>query len=611
MRALAGPAALANRGGGLRLILWVVAVQALFWGLALVVRPSSPDPVFEANRVHGILLEADDGTLAALDPRANYHLGTGREATFVGTVEVARPEAGLVVFVPRYNRFASLAVNGEPIPSTDAPSWRANRMGIKWVVPPQLLNEGTNQLAVNITRECCKAYLSRLIAGPPGVLDVAIRQWRMQLTIPSFGLMVLGVLAALGCVMVSRTPAYHTIALAAALAFTGMALSGLWAIDILTPSSEPVYIAAGQMILLATFAGLVALADRWFPGGPHYDRPLVLASLVFSAVIIGCTFASDGVTPLVRNVLEGTIVVSANFAVIASLWRGLAADRRLWTPDAAVLSLVPAISIADLLDAIQVNPLALSSAPLGILGLAILLMLGIVRRGQMLSRRLEDANALLDARIAEKEAELEVTAARLRAAEAEAAVQAERSRIMRDMHDGMGGQLLAVLMLSRDEAAPRGAITRTVEHAIDDLRLLIDSLDSVGDSLDFALGQFRERAETKLRAAGMRLAWSNRLESGAITVPPGTILTIYRIMQEAINNAVRHSGGSVVSIAIAPAGQGGVAIIIADDGKPDPASWRKGRGLANMERRAHEIGGTFVIETGAAGTSITVTIPAT
>lgn len=601
---------LPTRADRLRLIVWVLAVQAVFWGLALVVRPSAPDPAFEAHRVTKIAIEAADGTRTELKGGANYHLAAERDATFVGIVEVARPDAGLVVFVPRYNRFASLTVNGEPIPSSDAPSWRASRLGIKWVIPPQLLQQGPNRVAVNITRECCKAYLARLIAGPPEALDVPIRQWRMQSVIPSFGLMVLGMFAAAGCLMVLRNPAYRTIALAAALAFTGMALSGLWAIDILTPSSEPVYVAAGQMILLATFAGLVALADRWFPGGPRFDRPLVLVSLGATGVIFALALIPDGIAPTIRSGFEGSIVLLANLAVIAAMRRGLAADRRLWTPDAAVLLLVPAISIADLIDAIRINPLALNSAPLGILGLAILLMLGIVRRGQMLSQRLEDANALLDARIAQKEAELESAAERLRAAEAEAAVQRERSRIMRDMHDGMGGQLLSVLMLSRDESAPRGAITQTVEHAIDDLRLLIDSLDSVGDSLDFALGQFRERAETKLRAARMRLVWSNRLEHGAITLPPGTILTIYRIMQEAINNAVRHSGGKTVSIAIAPANDTGVAIIIADDGRPDPASWRKGRGLDNMERRAREIGGQFVLETGAEGTSITIIIPA-
>ncbi len=515
----------------------------------------------------------------------------------------------MVIYVPALATRVELFANGALVPASDAPSMRQSLLGVKWTVPPSLLRAGENTFKLNVSRDVSASYISWFIAAPPAVLDVPIRTKRMQAVIPSFGMMVVGLVAALACLWAARNPAYRSVGLSAALAFTGIALSGLWSIDIITPSSGRVNAGAGQLILLAIFTGLVALADRWFADGPRYDRALVGASVIYAGLIIGATFDVIGWSDLLDILLEGSIVVLANIAICAAAWRALAQDRRFWAPDAAVFLLVPGISLIDLVDSITHPPLSNSFAPLGVLGLAILLMLGIVRRGQMLSQRLEDANTLLDARIAQKEAELEVTAERLRVVEAEAAVQRERSRIMRDMHDGMGGQLLSVLMLSRDESAPRATITQTVEQAIDDLRLLIDSLDSVGDSLGIALGQFRERAETKLRAAGMRLVWSNRLESGAISLPPSRILTIYRIMQEAINNAVRHSGGSMVSIAINPDDAGGVVIIIADDGKPDPATWRKGRGLDNMERRAAEVGGSFVLETGAEGTSITITIP--
>lgn len=593
----------------LRLVFWVIAVQAIFWAAALVIRPPTPDPIFEQHRIDNVLLRGADGALREAGGRPKYYLGEGRDAIFEAALILDRPDAGLVVFAPRYNRWATLQVNGNAIPISDAPAWRAGRLGAKWAVPPQLLKRGENIIAVEIRRECCRAYLWRLIAAPPGEIDVAIRQWRMQSLLPAFGLLALGLFGAVACLIVASNAAYRPIASAAAIAFTGMALGGLWQIDILTPSSETVYLAAGQMTLLATFAGMVALADRWFPGGPRFDRPLIILVPIFAAAIMAAPLLLESMPLLMRNLLEGAIVVLANLAILACIGRALKIDRHGWIPDVAVVLLVPAISVADLIDSIQINPLALNTAPLGVLGLALLLLLGIVRRGQMLSQRLEHANALLDAKIAAKQAELETTAELLRQRDAEAAVQNERNRIMRDMHDGMGGQLLSVLMLSRDQASPREAIADTAEQAIDDLRLLIDSLDSVGETLDIALGQFRERAETKLRAAGMRLAWSNQLGRQAITLPPGSILAAYRIMQEAINNAVRHSGGSEVSIVITLDGAGVVAIIISDDGKPDRATWNKGRGLANMATRAEAIGGALAIETGAAGTSVTLTIP--
>ena len=610
MNLAASPVAASRHAQTIRLIIWIIAVQAAFWSLALLVRPPVIDPVFEKHKLADVALQGSDGQMREPRGRPNYYLGEGRKARFVATVMLDSPDQGLVVFAPRYNRWARLSVNGQAIPLSDAPAWRGGRLGGKWVVPSGFLRAGRNDLTLDIRRECCRAYLAALIAAPPGPIDRAIRQWRLQSALPAIGLMVLGLFGAVSCLMAAGRSPYRQLGHAAALAFVGMALGGVWQIDILTPSSEPLYGAAGQATLLATFAGLVALADRWFPGGPRYDRYLILLAPAFFILIAATAFTADGMPTLLRNLVDTTVVVLANIAIIACVRRGLQQDRQGWIPDAAVVLLVPSISLADLIDSIQVDPLALSIAPLGVLALAILLMLGIVRRARMLSRRLEDANILLDARIAEKQAELEATAELLRQREAEAAVQGERSRIMRDMHDGMGGQLLSVLMLSRDENSPRHMITRTVEQAIDDLRLLIDSLDSVGDTMDIALGQFRERAETKLRAAGMQLVWSNALDGHSIMLAPGAILAVYRIMQEAINNAVRHSGGHVVSLAISRYGSNGIEIAIADDGQPGTGLWKRGRGLSNMEMRAQAIGGSLAIETGAHGTRVVLRIPA-
>ncbi|PXW79396.1 signal transduction histidine kinase [Blastomonas natatoria] len=610
MNPAASPVIAFRHAQTIRMIIWIIAVQAAFWSLALLVRPPVIDPVFKQNRLADVALQGPDGQMREPGGRPNYYLGEGREARFVATVRLDSPDQGLVVFAPRYNRWARLSVNGQVIPLSDAPAWRGGRLGGKWVVPPGFLRAGRNVLTLDIGRECCRAYLAALIAAPPGPIDRAIRQWRLQSALPPIGLMVLGLFGAVSCLMAAGRSPYRQLGHAAALAFIGMALGGVWQIDVLTPSSEPLYGAAGQLTLLATFSGLVALADRWFPGGPRFDRYLTVLAPAFFVVIAATAFTTDGMPTLLRNLVDTTIVVLANIAIIACVRRGLQQDRQAWIPDAAVVLLVPSISLADLIDSIQVDPLALSIAPLGVLALAILLMLGIVRRARMLSRRLEDANILLDARIAEKQAELEATAELLRQREAEAAVQGERSRIMRDMHDGMGGQLLSVLMLSRDENSPRHMITRTVEQAIDDLRLLIDSLDSVGDTMDIALGQFRERAETKLRAAGMKLVWSNALDGHSIMLAPGAILAVYRIMQEAINNAVRHSGGQVVSLAISRYGSNGIEIAIADDGRPGAGLWKRGRGLSNMEMRAQTIGGSLAIETGAHGTRVVLRIPA-
>lgn len=598
-----------TRTGLVRFVILALCVQAAFWGVALLLRPPVADPVLTRHMVANILLEQPGGILGAAEGRPDYYLGTGPDARFVAKVQVDEPDRGLVVFAPRFNRWAGLHVNGQAVPVSDAPAWRSGRLGAKWVVPPAMLRQGENTLVVAIGRECCKAFLSGLIAAPPGTIDDAIRHWRMQALIPAFGVLVLGLFGAGSCLLLAIGPAYRREATAAAVAFAGLALGGLWQIDILTRSSEALYIAAGWAALLMTFSGLVALIDRWFPGGPRYDRWLMVLVPLGALLISAAGLSADPPPVALRTALEVSIVLFANIAIIASLWRGLAIDSQRWMLDAAIILLVPTISLADMVDSLNRDPLTLSSAPLGLFGLAILLLLGIVRRGRILSLRLENANLLLEQEIAAKQAEIEATATLLRQREAEAAVQSERARIMQDMHDGMGAHLLSVLTLARNSAIPREAIGATVELAIEDLRLMIDSLDSVGDTLDFALGQFRERAEAKLRAARMELVWRNSLGKASLALPPGTILAIYRIMQEAINNAVRHSNGRVVEIVIRHHEDGGANIAIRDDGTTDRSGWKPGRGLANMERRARQIGGSISVDADDRGTCVRLILP--
>lgn len=284
------------------------------------------DPVFKQNRLTNILLEDADGELMQAGGRPVYYLGDGPEARFVSTVLIDHPERGLVVFAPRYNRSVTLSVNGQRVPSSDAPAWRGGKLGNKWVIPAGLLRSGTNSLSADVRRECCRAYLADLIAAPPGAIDIAIRQWRMQSLLPALGLMVLGLFGALTCLLAGRNTLHKPMANAAAVAFTGMALGGLWQIDILTPTSEPLYISAGFMTLLATMAGLVALADRWFSGGPQFDRALLIFGAVFSVMTAAAALAPEPLPRELRDLFNVLIVLLSNAAIIACVVRGLKRD---------------------------------------------------------------------------------------------------------------------------------------------------------------------------------------------------------------------------------------------------------------------------------------------
>ena len=196
------------------------------------------------------------------------------------------------------------------------------------------------------------------------------------------------------------------------------------------------------------------------------------------------------------------------------------------------------------------------------------------------------------------------------AREQQEAIVAERARILQDMHDGMGSQLVTALRLVRREDGDRAMAARTIEEALQDLRLIIDSLDEANQGLLPKLADLRYRLEPRLAELGIRLDWDVQPLPELDVLPPQSALNVMRIVQEALNNAVRHA--RPMTITVSTARQDGAVIRVADDGsgfEPDTAKGA-GRGLAGMRKRAEQIGATLRVERQAAGgTSISLHFP--
>lgn len=219
-------------------------------------------------------------------------------------------------------------------------------------------------------------------------------------------------------------------------------------------------------------------------------------------------------------------------------------------------------------------------------------------------------NADLEQRVVERTAELERTHERLRALERAATVAAERERLMRDMHDGIGSQLITTLDAVERGGSDAREVARLLRLCMDDLRLMIDSLEPHEDSLQIALANLRYRLEPRLRAAGIALQWD--VEDGVAAPSAGAALQLLRIVQEAIGNILKHAGASRMELACRREGEA-LVLRIADDGRgmvAASATPAKGqRGLANMQMRARQLQGTLDVASSSAGTQVTVRVP--
>lgn len=191
----------------------------------------------------------------------------------------------------------------------------------------------------------------------------------------------------------------------------------------------------------------------------------------------------------------------------------------------------------------------------------------------------------------------------------------ERLRIARDLHDGVGQYLTALLLQTEvlraqvgDEARETaGRLQATAEESLDEVRRIArnlrpEALDELG--LRGALSGLARRLD---KAGTARI--EARIGSGLPALPRDAEFAIYRVAQEALTNAARHSGARRVTLTLDLDGRR-VVLEVTDDGhglQGAPA----GNGLRGMGERAIAVGGRLSVdERPAGGVSVRLEVPA-
>ena len=190
----------------------------------------------------------------------------------------------------------------------------------------------------------------------------------------------------------------------------------------------------------------------------------------------------------------------------------------------------------------------------------------------------------------------------------------ERQRLTREMHDGIGGHLVSALsMVERGREAP-GEVAESLRRALDDIRIVIDSLDPNTTDLSTSLGKLRARLEPLVRRNGIELKWKIDDVPGfdLDVFSPEAVLHLLRIIQESVTNAMRHAQASRISVEVKSStdGQGQLSVSIRDDGCGLlQRGSSNGRGLQNMRRRAEDLGAVLRIGDASPGTRVDLTLP--
>jgi signal transduction histidine kinase len=196
---------------------------------------------------------------------------------------------------------------------------------------------------------------------------------------------------------------------------------------------------------------------------------------------------------------------------------------------------------------------------------------------------------------------LEEETARLKQKIEGQAVQDERQRFTRDLHDGIGGQLLSLLLKARTGTIHADRLESEIARCISDLRLITAALEVGDDSLTSALAAFHARSDDQLRLADMTLHWQCDDSVDRLGASPHVTLELLRILQELVTNAINHAHADALSISLHAAPMAtsqsvegdGLHVIVSDTGGAfDPSRAQlPGRGLANMQARVLRLEG--------------------
>ncbi|WP_246174929.1 sensor histidine kinase [Bradyrhizobium paxllaeri] len=529
--------------------------------------------------------------------------------------EAAQPWS---VFLPRFTNGVEVTVNDVVIldsrrdPAANRPDRNTPAIA---VIPASVLRDGENVISIRLfIWGPITGFLDRIWVGPDQLLRPSYDlRTLVFVTLPvvfSSWQAILAVILGIMWVMRRHEPAYGVLAAAMAVgvgqAFlqTPMGETPFSRLNVILISSAPI-----ESALVLTFA-LLFSGWKWQRYGWILFIPgvlLALAGLFGNPAMVRALFLILAV-PMVGISLVIMAVVTARSALkrqnVAGLLLGCA------------VTIMLTCWIADLLSVFQMTPNRIFTARLSYSAMLVAIGAGLTWRFARALNQVDGFAGRLVTQVREAEEKLKVSFAREEERARAAALAHERTRLMRDLHDGLGGQLVSIVALSERGNGSAG-IGDAARAALKDLRLVIDSMDDIGGDLMLALGSWRERAMAQLRPHDIALDWRAVAPQGLPVHPelrPWHVIQIVRLLDEALTNAVKHANAKRITVRIETlAGADGLergCITVEDDGKgfeitSDGAAAgaiKAARGLRNMRSRAARCGAELELSSCAQGT---------
>ena len=189
----------------------------------------------------------------------------------------------------------------------------------------------------------------------------------------------------------------------------------------------------------------------------------------------------------------------------------------------------------------------------------------------------------------------------------------ERSRIARELHDGVGSQIVSLLSALDRSVPQQREMASALEQCLVDIKLLVDVIEDNGECVIDSLGRLRYRVQHALDRLGIRMVWAVDVDGPLEQLCQERSRQVLRITQECLANVMRHSQATTVWVTCRYLrGPHALFLSIRDDGrglKPGEGAGM-GNGLAGMKRRASDMGARLdIVGEPGQGTCVELTLP--
>ncbi len=216
----------------------------------------------------------------------------------------------------------------------------------------------------------------------------------------------------------------------------------------------------------------------------------------------------------------------------------------------------------------------------------------VLARLRTATTQAQDLLGNMQTHVIRKEQELQLIYPRLEEMARAQERSAERSRILRDMHDGVGSHISTAIRQLQSGKSSDADILHTLRDSLDHLKLSIDAINVPPGDVGALLANIRYRLETRILACGIELQWDVEEIPPIARLDASAMGHLQFMLYEAFSNVLQHSQATMMRVAVNPI-SGRVASLhlqIIDNGIGYDTRGPGHNGLKSLQHRAHAIG---------------------